>query len=385
MSKQLSSIQIAEHLHSFLYFSNQLSIENVCKSAIYLLINIPASRQAAIEHISTFYDIATIYNLNYIINQKSGQNRDLTAELNQTNQLNQLIDTIEAELTDLLTTTDNKDIWSAEISQWLINVLAQITRTHTKKILQITSGSSSVDETSALNLVDSLQIWTTQCKPTQSILQLLHKCFSLTPSAAALKSNIFDMLLNASSKTSHFDWVLCELGALNPHLMLKKCFDLGIKESRSLSSPEKQQQQSQQPLKRTSAINFYSLNYSLVVKRIVKCYLDEIRAKNDKQHAKVILTYLLQVAAQAPALLNFLLNDILSENYELLEIVWPYLIENDQTIVSLLTNCVRQLNNSVAVFDLISSIIKWLHDPERFENRQDFNIIKNILVSYGIS
>jgi hypothetical protein len=49
--------QVLDNLRSFLQLNNQVPIENVCKSALYLLNHVPSARHAVFEYIATFYKV----------------------------------------------------------------------------------------------------------------------------------------------------------------------------------------------------------------------------------------------------------------------------------------------------------------------------------------
>ncbi len=48
---------LIEHIRSFLHLTTQAPLEYVCKSALYLLTHVPATRPAVFEYIGTFYKV----------------------------------------------------------------------------------------------------------------------------------------------------------------------------------------------------------------------------------------------------------------------------------------------------------------------------------------
>ena len=100
MATASNAAQLAENLHSFLFSDTQTPIETVCKSALYLLANVPAARSAALEYIGHFYDIASLLNLNQLQSLRNDPNA--VVDLNNSNHINQIADSISIDITNLL-------------------------------------------------------------------------------------------------------------------------------------------------------------------------------------------------------------------------------------------------------------------------------------------
>ena len=80
-----------------------------------------------------------------------------------------------------------------------------------------------------LSLIDALELWSIQCKPTKSILNLIRKCYQSVQDLT--KFTMFDMIFTASNKySSQFDWILCDFSAFNSEFIFESCLKCGYKE-----------------------------------------------------------------------------------------------------------------------------------------------------------
>lgn len=168
-------------------------------------------------------------------------------------------------------------------------------------------------------------------------------------------------------------------------MIFEKCLAFGIKETQIDNQTQK--------LSRVNVINFYGVNYSSMVQREISQLISKNLTSSDDRKRQII-AFLLRLASQSPVILNLGLNNILNNsfNYDLNEFVRLlsiFLVYNDKIIISELFSCIRQFNNSVAVFDMISSILEWLKsqsqiiDYEHDQNSIDFHKkIQLIIVSF---
>ena len=112
--------------------------------------------------------------------------------------------------------------------------------------------------------------------------------------------------------------------------------------------------------------------------------MDEQASSNDTK--KSFLTYVLALSSVCPALTNLMLNEILSEESEYAVKCFQFM--NDSLISSSITanldltkyfiECLKQLGNNIAAYDLLSRSIEWI---DSFSN-SDLNLfILNLIVS----
>jgi hypothetical protein len=129
-----SDTELIENLRTFLYLTTQGHIELVCKSALYLLTNVPSTRHAVFEYMATFYKVATVLHLRYNISQRN-PNHDLTTEMNHITSVNHVIDLVETSLSSLIEKSKQEDdIWPFEISIWLIELIGEIVLQNTNSM-----------------------------------------------------------------------------------------------------------------------------------------------------------------------------------------------------------------------------------------------------------
>ena len=381
---------IIQHLKSFLHLTTQAPLEHVCTSALYLLNHVPSTRQAVLEYIGTFYKVATFLHLQFNRSQlkqkKSNLNApDFVAEANNINHINQVIELIENSLVDILSNKSNNDIWSIELSRWFIELLGEIASNSGEAFAN--TPDMTIDEANSFRkptIVDGLEIWSNQCKPTQSLLMLLQKCFVLVENVST-HLKIIDFMLETNFKYElKFDWVTCYYSALNPQLMFENFLKFSVQEF--VKNSKKSQ--------KVNVMNFYALNFSSLVKSEINKLIQQ-RAYDLNLNKKDIVAFLLCIGAQSPALTTLLVDEILNskekcalneENDLLRYFVSYFVLENtDSSIINNLFSFLKQINNSVAIFDLISSLLEWFMSKndcfELNENPTFIKTVQNLMVN----
>jgi hypothetical protein len=383
---------LIQHLKSFLHLTTQAPLEYVCTSALYLLNHVPSTRHAVLEYIGTFYKVATFLHLQY--NRSQNQQKqssisspDQIAEANNINHINQVIDLIENSLIEILTNKKNNEIWSLELSKWLIDILGEIV-SNSSEAFANTPGLTN-EEINALrtpSIVDGLEIWSNQCKPTQSLLLLIQKCFTLADKPST-HSRIIDSLIECNFKYElKFDWVPCYFSALNPQLIFESFLKFSIKESLKASNKSP----------KVNVMNFFSQNFSSLVRNELEKLIQQKSYDNvNNIEKKVIISFFLRMAAQSSALAVLIIDEMLNsankdtsmydDDFEpetdlLSYFVTYFAYENiDSTITNDLFGFLKQINNSVAIFDLISNLLEWFTSKnDCFELHEKQGFIKTI-------
>ncbi len=222
---------LIEHIRSFLHLTTQAPLEYVCKSALYLLTHVPATRPAVYEYIGTFYKVATFLHIRYNQSLKSTQKnaeQQTAALLSNIQHINQVIDLIEGQLTEILTATDDEvnDLWSLELAKWLIELMGDIVLNKGATFGDSGLSDEEANVFKAFTLIDALEFWSNKCKPTMGILKLIQKCF--VNGSEDCQCKIIDMIFVSSTKFGEsFDWILSDLAALSPQCMFEKCLKNG--------------------------------------------------------------------------------------------------------------------------------------------------------------
>lgn len=222
-----------------------------------------------------------------------------------------------------------------------------------------------------MSINDGLELWSKQSKPTQSILQLILKSFKSAPNKTT-RSEIIDILLETSSKyPKKFDWILAYFSGLHTELMLKKLLALELKEFRKsplLLSPQSSKQN--QPFTRINVISFFAKSYPNITCEQIVALLTTTPNNNSNDDNNIInnssriTLFVLKLAAQSPALLNILLEQVLdskSPYHHALVRSLESLVEHDQDDVPThrieLFACLRQIQNSIGVFEIILNVL----------------------------
>ena len=141
---------------------------------------------------------------------------------------------------------------------------------------------------------------------------------------------------------------------------------------------------------RTDFINFYALNYSYIVKIEIDKFISNKIYSNEPKQEKNTFIYLLKLISITPSLFNLLLNEILSENsnsgIKFLDFFKSGLSSDDNSesqkvINANIIDCVKQLNNNIAAFDLISYAIDYICSETFVESDKSNSGAFNVIVS----
>jgi hypothetical protein len=364
---------VALNLRTFLYLGDQAPLESVCKSALNLLNQVPSARHAVFEYLSTLYKVFTLFHLrfNQMMKKESTTNQQQDSS-NDLNHINQVLDLIEASLSEIIE-QDTENEWSLIIGQWSLSLLGEICSVTGTKFVTEPQHAELLTQEEAQQFLsptisDGLEIWSVQCKPTQSILLIIQKCLMQKP------ASIIDQMLHASTKFStHFDWLLCYFSTLNPELILNKIFAHNLKEFLASSKTSS----------RLNVVNFFALNFPYLTQNELQNLLTKTnQTSNSLEHIN-LLNLVLKLSAQSLPLLNIIVNEVLSMSNEFLVDFFMANLSNFKTLSNELFNTIRQINNSVSVFDFSSCVIQWLTNQSFSFNREseECNIIKTLIVS----
>ncbi|CAF0791809.1 unnamed protein product [Brachionus calyciflorus] len=375
-----NELNLLQHLRSFIHLTTQAPLEQVCKSSLFILTRVPSTRHAVIEYISTFYRVTTYLHLRFNLNQKKANYPDIQTDTKNIQQINQVIDYIESSLIELIEKPETSEFWCVELSQPLLELIGDIVLN--TAISFADSQGLTNEEIASFKLPsisDGLEIWNNQCRPTQSILNIIKKC--LIVSNSSTQSTIADFIFATSTKYNlRFDWFLCYLSPFKTELLIEKFLCIGLNEY--LASTQNNKTQFNEKLMRVNAINFYALNYSDTLLSEIKKFL-----KNSNKSKQM---FLLRLASEVPALLSILLNKLLDQcDYDGDDLIkndfFSMLVKNDQFCIAELFHCAKQINNSVAVYDIITNVLDWLDNQDYSNNdylNGSFKTIQTLIVSF---
>ena len=144
-------------------------------------------------------------------------------------------------------------------------------------------------------------------------------------------------------------------------------------------------------------MNFYAQNFSSLVRVELKKLVQEQSCDHvNNIEKKVIVNFFLKMASQSTALASLLIDELLNsankdsfmeedscaelETDLLSYFVTFFALENsDSSMANDLFSFLKQINNSVAIFDLVSSLLEWFTSKDDcFELHESSAFIKSI-------
>jgi hypothetical protein len=378
---------LASSLHVFLHLADQAPVETVCRSALYLLEHAPATKQAVFDYLGTLYKLFTVL---YLQCQQSLRTATSADQIPDTTDINRAVDLIETSLAATVERSIDGH-FATELTTWLVDLLGSLVSETGVKFAESNAGVLTPLESYAFRnpgILDGLEIWSNQCKTTQSLLTLIKKCFVKVAETrrdvfyASSTSELLDTVLVASQKyASRFDWLLCYLSGLGQELLFEKLLAFNFKET---CEPGFQGETPSTP--RINVINFYAQNYSGIVRDTTVKFLAGL--ENDAVVFSKAVGFLLRTASQSPSLLVILADEVLlaqtsCESNKLTGYLTSQLLLNEKAVSSELFGSIKSLSNSTCVYDLLASVLDWLQTQSYDGNSSaDFSKFKNIIVSF---
>jgi hypothetical protein len=307
--KKMNPIQneLQRNLITFLYLSKQQPFDVVCKSAIYLLQNLPSSRHSILEYFNTLFELATVLPVN-----KNTSNQD------DVNNLYEVIDEIQQVLINLV----KSEAWSFELFDWSIELIATSSKKYEHLVIK-------VPQQQQLSIIDSLHSWT-QCKPIRNLLEIAQICINESKN----KTEIFERLLNFQYKNgTNTDWLICHLGSLCANEAILCLLVLGFREF--LNQQQQLVKSSASIIKFNSIINIlnyftnlYSQYVCILLTQIFQNFLKgdyeyfkQYFSCNSDQVKQLTISYLIQLASLSPNIFYIM-------SYNIKETLNPVVIEN---------------------------------------------------------
>lgn len=136
---------------------------------------------------------------------------------------------------------------------------------------------------------------------------------------------------------------------LDIKVFLSKLFDLEYKELFSTTTTKQKQTAPQ----RCNVVNFVAKSYPKFTYEQIVGFLDN---KEEDDNRKVM--FLLRLAAHSPNLFTVLLNQLLNSSSPVLSHALVKLLDHDESrSKDELFNCLNQLSNSIAVFEILSNLL----------------------------
>lgn len=215
-SRQLSQSQpdILSELNIFISGARQdtkISPLDLSKTALFLLKNLPAARDAILEYFCKLFDIAVS---NYIVRIET---EIATGQIPETSSKEEStvaeIHTVLCNFVNL-----NPQAWAPVISTWSLELLGELSTKY--------AGRAHVSVSAGLNEI--LQLWM-GCRSTRTLIDITTQC--LTSLMNTDSETWMNALLDTSVKHSpHFDWVVAHVGSCFPNLVITRVLSCGLKD-----------------------------------------------------------------------------------------------------------------------------------------------------------
>ena len=176
------------------------------RSALYLLRNLPPSREAILEFYSGMLDESA--GLHF----KDGEVLEIPGELPSL---------LSGFLSGEESSPETRESWAPLISRWSLNLLGELSRKYWNHI-------SRAD---AADMNQVLAIWLT-CSPTKILIDLTSQCFRCLMSAqneATNEATVASLIDTSLRYGSHFDWVVAHIGGCFPQTVIHKVLYVGLK------------------------------------------------------------------------------------------------------------------------------------------------------------
>lgn len=205
---------ILTELNTFIIGATQNQASNpidLSKTAIYLLKNLPAARDAILEYFCNLFDVAVN---NYIVRIEK---EIATGEMPETSSKEE---TTVAEIHNVLCNfvSLNPQAWAPVISTWSLELLGELSTKY--------AGRAHVSVSAGLNEI--LQLWM-GCRSTRTLIDITTQC--LTSLMNSDSETWMNALLDTSVKHSpNFDWVVAHVGSCFPNTVITKVLSCGLKD-----------------------------------------------------------------------------------------------------------------------------------------------------------
>lgn len=198
-------------------FSIQCPPIDLLKTAVYLLRNLPASRDAVLQYFSFIFESVVDHYVLRLGNEKSTGKVSPASEFDEA-----AVTEINTVLSHLV--TESSTAWVPIICSWCLELLGNISSKYSGKV-HFTG-----------NLNDTLQVWM-NCRATRALIEITTQCLSSLMTFDT--ETCIQSLLDTSVKHSpHFDWVVAHVGSCFPQTVITRVLSCGLKDFYQYNSYE---------------------------------------------------------------------------------------------------------------------------------------------------
>ncbi|KAL6261168.1 hypothetical protein P5V15_008692 [Pogonomyrmex californicus] len=185
--------------------SHSTNTQDVTRTALFLLKNVPAARDAVLEYFCNVFFVAVT---KYVRQIETNQNIPIPEE------------TIIAEIHIILSNfiNGNPEAWAPIISAWSLDLLGKLSSDYSKR--------GNLPVSAGIN--DFLQQWMS-CRATRTLIDITAQCLQCLMHSDT-ESCIKALLDTSVLHSPYFDWVVAHVGSCFPNTVITRVLSCGLKD-----------------------------------------------------------------------------------------------------------------------------------------------------------
>ncbi|KAM0729054.1 Integrator complex subunit 5 [Formica fusca] len=185
--------------------SHSANTQDVTRTALFLLKNVPAARDAVLEYFCNVFFTAVS---KYVRQIETNQNISIPEE--------SIIAEIHAVLSSFI--NGNPEAWAPIISAWSLDLLGKVSSDYSKRRnLPVDAGIN-----------DFLQQWMS-CRATRTLIDITAQCLQCLMHSDT-ESCIKALLDTSVLHSPYFDWVVAHVGSCFPNTVITRVLSCGLKD-----------------------------------------------------------------------------------------------------------------------------------------------------------
>ncbi|XP_043602647.1 integrator complex subunit 5 isoform X1 [Bombus pyrosoma] len=205
LSPQDILVEVRKFISGAVRPSHSTSTLDVTRTALTLLRNVPAARDAVLEYFCNVFFIAVT---KYVRQLETNQNLPICEE------------SIIAEIHNVLSSfiNGNPEAWAPIISAWSLELLGKLSSEYAKR--------GNLPANAGIN--DFLQQWMSCCA-TRTLIDITAQCLQClmhSDTGSCIKALLDTSVLHSP----HFDWVVAHVGSCFPNTVITRVLSCGLKD-----------------------------------------------------------------------------------------------------------------------------------------------------------
>ncbi|XP_058797109.1 integrator complex subunit 5 [Phymastichus coffea] len=278
-------IEVRKFISATARSSQSSNTLELTRTALSLLKNVSATREAVLEHFCTVFSVAVT---KFVRQIETRQNVPIPEE--------NIIAEIHTVLSSFI--NNNPEAWAPIISAWSLELLGNISSDYSKRMnMPVNAG-----------LNDSLQQWMS-CQATRTLIDITAQCLQCLMYSDS-ESCIKTLLDTSVMHSPHFDWVVAHVGSCFPNVVITRVLSCGLKDFCKDKRIDSKLNSVVGILSHLAGSHFYDIRTALL--DLFMWSLDENVNVNDDMKTQRLATvpFLLNLASLSSMLLKALTGDI---------------------------------------------------------------------------